>query len=130
MKKCRYIPEADLPMAASAEQVQRILNAIRFSKYKIVGGALRQVVAWQTTTEGLTKAIAGHLQAGYRIFSKSVEDPPVGVLFFSANIRLDPESDEEEDDVYVEIRLRTERLEVVICDAHNHNPPGRARYPK
>ena len=64
-------------------------------------------------------AIRAHLNAGRRLFCKHVQSPPPNTLFFSANVGRDPDSDDEETDIYVEIRLKANTV-VILCDAHNH----------
>ena len=121
MKKCRYIPESDLPETASNEEIDAILAALKQRRYKIYGRAQSYVVGpWKMTVTAFVNAIQAHLEAGYRIFYKPVEDPPPETLLYSANVGLDPDSDDEDKEVYVEIRLKCETL-VILCNAHNHD---------
>ena len=120
MNKCRYIPECELPRNATDGQVDAILAALDQRRYKLVGKAQRQVVGpWGMTAASFIEAIRAHLEEGNRIFQKTVQNPPPDTLLFSGNIRLDPDSNDEDDDVYVEIRL-TNRTVVILCDAHGH----------
>lgn len=121
MKSCRYIPESDLPKTASDEEIDAILAALEQRHYKIYGKAHSYVVGpWKMTTVAFVEAIQAHLEASYRLFHKPVQNPPPATLLFSANIGLDPDSDDEAEDVYVEIRLRNQVL-VILCNAHNHD---------
>ncbi|MDD5261253.1 MAG: hypothetical protein PHD76_05320 [Methylacidiphilales bacterium] len=74
---------------------------------------------WEMTHAGFIGAISDHLSKGYRVFEKPIKSPPPNQQFYQANVRLDPASENEDDDVYVEIRLENNRV-VIICDAHNH----------
>lgn len=116
----RYIPTHDLPAEASPEQIDAIVIAIEKRNYKIVGTAKNYVVGpWEMTTASFAAAILGHIKNGYRIFQKPIQTKLPDTLFFDANVGRDPEFDDEED-VYVEIRLSAGTM-VIICDAHNHH---------
>ena len=121
MKKCRYIPTADLQKSATDEEIDAILAALEQRRYKLLGRAQNYVVGvWGMTAGSFIVAIQVHLEAGYRIFHKPVQNPPPATLLFSANIGLDPDSDDEDEDVYVEIRLENKTV-VILCNAHNHD---------
>jgi hypothetical protein len=125
----QYIPESYLPRNASDEEIDSILAALEKRHYKIYGKAQSYVVgAWKMTTAAFVEAIQAHLEAGYRLFHKTVQDPLFDTLLFSANVGLDPDSDDEDEDVYVEIRLKNKTL-VILCNAHNHDN-WKPRFPK
>ena len=129
MNKCRYIPESELPTTASDEEIDAILAALEARSYKIYGTAQRYVVGpWKMTTAAFVEAIQAHLENGYRIFHKSVQDPVPDTLLFSANVGLVPDNEDEDEDVYVEIRLKNDTL-VILCNAHNHDK-WKPRLPK
>ncbi len=121
MKKYRYILQSELPRTASGEEVDAILAALEQRRYKIYGKAQSYVAGpWNMTVAAFVEAIRAHLETGYRIFHKPVQDRPPDTLLFSANIGLHPDSEDEDEDVYVEIRLKNQML-VILCDAHNHD---------
>lgn len=129
MRKCRYIPQSELPKIATDEEINAILAALAQRRYILLHTALRYVVGpWRMTSDSFITTIRFHLESGYRIFQKTVPNPPQNTVLFSANIGLDPDSDEEDEDVYVEIRLKNHAV-VIICDAHNHDS-WKPRLPK
>lgn len=125
----RYVSTQELPAEASLEHIDAIVIAIESRNYRIVGTAKRYVVnAWEMKTSVFAAAIQEHIESGCRVFQKTIQPKPEDTLFFQANVRRDPESEDEEEDVYVEIRLK-EGTMVIICDAHNHYR-GKPRLPK
>lgn len=122
--KYQYIPTSELT-EADTESVALILKALKGvdgSDYRIMGQALRYVVGpWKMTTRGFASAIYHHLENEKKLFEKWVEMKPVSQEIFHGNIGLDPDSEDEDDDVYVEIRLENKRA-VIIVDAHSHGP--------
>lgn len=128
MKTRRYFPESGLPRAASTAQIETILAALEGRNYKLYGNAQIFVVReCEMTTASFIEAIKAHLKAGYRIFQKLVTNPPKNTLLYHANVGLYPDFDNEDDDVYVEIRLENQTV-VILCNAHEHDPGP--RYPK
>ncbi|MDR3405900.1 MAG: hypothetical protein P4L99_25670 [Chthoniobacter sp.] len=116
----RYIPESDLPATATDAEVQAILDALKARRYKLHNKAERYVVGpWKMKAPAFVDAIIAHLEDGCRIFHKPISNPPSNTLFFSANVCRDPEFNDEEDDIYVEIRFENNAV-VILCDAHNH----------
>ncbi len=129
MQKCRYIPESDLPKTATDEEIDAILAALGQRRYQLIGSAARYVTGpWDMTARAFIAAIQAHLNAGCRLFYKHVQSPPPNTLLFSANVGRDPDSNDEEKDVYVEIRLKHHTV-AILCNAHNH-PRSEPRLPK
>jgi hypothetical protein len=109
-----------LPAAANDDEIKSILECIGADRILVLGQAQRYVFQiWQIGIPKFVDAVRAHLIAGYRIFRKIGCQAPPGQQFFSANIRLDPDSNSEDEDVYVEIRL-IGRTKVLVCDAHYH----------
>ena len=130
MKKCRYIPENQLPPEASHDHVQTIIDSIASGDILVFGTAKRMVEhAWGLRVPDFVESVCAHLEAGHRLFRKPINDPPPNLLFFHANVGLYPDSTDEYDDVYVEIRLR-DGLVVIICDSHTHLDGIGPRLPK
>jgi len=104
-----------------------MMNALEAKKFRLIGHAQRYVVGpWEMTTEAFIKSIKSHLKHGYRTFRKVVSNPPQNCQLFHANVRLDPDPNDEADDVYVELRMRANGS-LDITDAHSHIGP---RLPK
>lgn len=122
MRKCRYIPKNELPPVAGIKEIRTILDAINNGQIRVQGLALRYAEsAWGLGVSRFVDAIRIHLENDCKIFCKKVIPPRSDTKLFSANVRLDPESEDEEDDVYVEIRIFS-NWSVMVCDAHNHCP--------
>lgn len=121
MNKCRYIPISSLSsLKASDEHIQSLLNAIHSRQIKITGSAARRLEdLWRMRIPAFIYAIQSHLETGKSVYQKRVPDPPKNQKLFHANVRLDPTSLDEDDDVYVEIRL-CDGIFVLVCDSHPH----------
>lgn len=85
--------------------------------------------SWGISPAKLIEAIRVHLERGYRLYHKNVSNPLEGFTFFDANVALFPDSNDEDDDVYVEFRVSNRRIYVEVRVAHDHPTSGR-RYPK
>ncbi len=75
---------------------------------------------WQVRSSVFTDSIKSHLASGCCLFQKSVVDPPAGFHIFDANIGLYPDTNDEDDDVYVELRLSKDRIYAYSCNCHPH----------
>lgn len=129
MSECRYKPNSQLQPLATPEQIRCILNAIRRDDVEVTGKALRYVKdVWRVNVSQFVAAVQAHLAVERRVYQKYVDRPPPGIILLDANIGLFPGSDDEEEDVYVEIRIQGAAV-VFICNAHNHER-GISRLPK
>jgi len=103
-----------------------MLTALKTNNFRIMGIAHRYIVGpWSMTAKAFIAAVIDHFDDGHRIFQKSVT-PPANCHLFHANVRLDSDSDDEQDDVYVELRLTANGC-VHFRNAHTHIDP---RLPK
>ncbi len=90
-----------------------------------MGLASRYVAgSWKINNEAFVHMILAHLAADYCLFEKVIENPPPKQEFFHGNIRRDPNSENEDDDVYVELRLQNNYM-IIIADAHIHTSDRR-----
>ena len=129
MRKYRYVHPDSLPSSATEQEVGTILTALKNKQFKLTGKADRYVrLVWKMDSTAFVNAIQCHLEKGHRLFKKFVEIPSENTLLFDANVGLDPDSDEEDDDVYVEIRMYNKQL-IILCNAHTHEH-GKPRLPK
>jgi hypothetical protein len=118
---CRYKSRDQLPPRASPEHVQAILNAIKSRQFKVIDVAARSAeYIWQIRIPVFIDAIRAHLAAGYLLYLKPVSNPPDHYILLEANVRLDPSSLDEADDVYVEIRLSKHGVYAYTGDSHPH----------
>jgi hypothetical protein len=133
LKKCRYLPQADLPPIASPEQTGVLLNAFREGRVKIFGRALNRLTGfWYMSTDAFIDAILDHLETGGRVFRK-YEHAGARILpnKFQASVWIrEPEDDDDYDDgtVYVEL-IVTENEVILICNTHEHEA-GIRRLPR
>jgi hypothetical protein len=129
MASYRYYSEDELLPVATREQIEIIIKAIQSEQIEVAGTAKRHCgMVWHINISTFVEALRAHIESEHRIFQKYIKDPDKDTQFYDANVRLDPESEDEGHDVYIEIRI-IGRLVVLICDAHNHPKNGR-RLPK
>lgn len=106
---------------ATAAHVTTILQAISIRQIQILGVAERMCgICWRISILAFTEAIRRHCNNGSAVYLKPVENPPIEWVLLQANVRLYPDSDDEDDDVYVEIRIHNRRVFVQVIDAHPH----------
>ena len=118
---CRYKSRDQLPPRASPEHVQAILNAINSRQFRVIDVASRCAEdTWHIRIPVFVDAIRAHLVSGYLLYLKQVLNPPDHYILFEANVRLDPSSLDEADDVYVEIRLSKHGVYAYTGNAHPH----------
>jgi hypothetical protein len=129
VKKCRYIPESDLPPLADPETVGVILAAFRDGRVQVRGGALGWLTGvWNMSVDAFVEAILNHLETDGRIFQK-FEKVGSRILRnkYQASVWIrEPEDDDDYDDgtVYVELILRNDEV-ILICNTHEHENAGR-----
>lgn len=129
VKKCRYIPEANLPPIASPEQRSVLLEAFQEGRVKVLRSALNWLTGiWSMSPDAFVAAILDHLETGGRVFRKY--ERTSGRLLpdkFQASVWIrEADDDNEYDDgtVYVEL-IVTETEVVLICNTHEHEDRGR-----
>src|SRR5690242_8252043 len=104
-----------------------MVKALQKNRFRLMGGADRHVrQVWQMSGRAFIGAIKSHFQKKYRVFCKRVREPPCDYKLYEANISVDPDSDDEAYDVYVEFRLYPNGS-LITTNAHNHTGP---RLPK
>jgi hypothetical protein len=117
MTKCQYKLLSELGPLATEDEIARIKSACECDRARLGQRSRSYVTRWRIHESQLRGAVVAHVEAGWRIFHKFIQDGTRRVLpcNLEANISLS-----EDHDIYVEFILM--EGEMIIINAHDHSP--------